>query len=36
MPQKQSKAVPEGDGSFPYHDELGFDEPTMVELYRTL
>ena len=33
MSRKQGKAVPEGNGPVP-HDQLGFGEPTMEDLYR--
>ena len=36
MPRKQGKAVPESNGPVPHHDELGSDQPTMVDLYRML
>ena len=36
MPRKQGKAVPEGNGLIPHHDEFGSDEPTMVDLCRVL
>ena len=35
MPQKQSKAVPEGSGPVPHHDEFGSGEHTM-EVYLML
>ena len=35
MPRKQSKAVPESNGSLPHHDEFGSDdEPTMADICR--
>ena len=34
MSRKLGKAVPEGNGPVPYHDEFGSREPTMVDLYR--
>ena len=36
MPRKWSKAVPEGNGCVPYHDEFRSDQPTMAELYRMI
>ena len=36
MPRKKSKAVSEGNGSVPHHDEFGCSEPTMEDLYRML
>ena len=36
MPRIKSKAVPEGNGPVPHHDEFGFDEPTMADLYRMI
>ena len=33
MPRKWSKAVPEGNGLVPHHDELGYREPMMADLY---
>ena len=35
-PRNRSKAVPEGNGPFPHHDEFGSGEPTMAEVYRML
>ena len=36
MPRKRSKAVPEGSGPVPHHDEFGSDQPTMADLYRMI
>ena len=36
MPRKKSKAVPEGNGPVPQHDEIGCGEPTMAGLYRMI
>ena len=36
MPRKQSKTVSEGNDSVPHHNEFGFGEPTMADLYRML
>ena len=36
MPREHSKAVPDGDGPVPHHDEFGGGEPTMADLYRML
>ena len=36
MPRKWSKAVPEGNGPVPHHDEVGPDQPTMADLYRMI
>ena len=36
MPRKWIKAVPEGNGPVPHHDEVGPDQPTMVDLYRMI
>ena len=34
MPRNRSKAVPEGSGPVPHHDEYGSDHSTMADLYR--
>ena len=34
MPRKQSKAVPEGNGPVPQHDEFEPDQPTLADIYR--
>ena len=33
MPRKQGKAVPEGNGLVPHHDEFGPDQPAMADMY---
>ena len=33
MPRKQGKAVPEGKGPVPHHDEFEPGEPTLADLY---
>ena len=34
MPRKEGKAVPEGNGPVPQHDEFGPDQPTLADIYR--
>ena len=33
MPQKESEAVPEGNGPVPQQEEFGSDQPTLVGVY---
>ena len=34
MPQKESEAVPEGNGLVPQQEEFGSGEPTLADVYR--
>ena len=36
MPQKESKAVPEGNGPVPQQEELGSGQPTLANVYRMM
>ena len=35
MLQKESKAIPKGNGPVPQQEEFGSDEPTLADVYRT-
>ena len=34
MPQKESEAIPEGNGPVPQQEEFGSGEPTLADVYR--